>query len=194
MRSWRYAWTFIAAVVMGAGFTAARADERVALESDDTEGNLIAAYTRAAGLKPLKLRDGDQVRIWFDEPMAGSVTGYVVIKGQAKRCKLTTESDFEDKGENSRNDLIVHAGNCESRPEEDSRIEDAMRHLPEALEFNGQEFGCGFEDGWEARVDGVIGGQRFSFYADNTDGCKDEKIRRVDDWLTAVVGAYGKRD
>jgi hypothetical protein len=152
---------------------------------------LIGAYTRAAGLKPLKPRDGDQVRIWFAEPMAHSVTGFIVVKGVAMRCELTTESDFEDRGQYSRNDLIVHKGHCESRAEQNARIEDAMRHLPEALEFDGQEFGCGMEDGWEARVDGVIGGQRFSFEADNPGAC-DEKAGRVNDWLKVIMGAYGE--
>ena len=182
--------------VPGMGTGAAGADERVKFGGEHLQARLEAAYARAVDVKPLRAGDGDQVRIWYADPMSRKATGYLVTREAALRCTLTF--DYEDKmvdGEPVElKAIIVHQGQCTSRPEHEGRIEDALRHLPEAIGFNDQEFDCGMEDGWDAYVSGFVNAQRFSFYAANTNHCGEQRIKQVDAWLDVIAGAYGPKE
>ena len=191
----RIALRLLVALLIGGTCLSVRADERIKVHEENADARLAAAYARAVGVKPLDLRSGDQVRIWFEGLMSGDVEGHLLARGRARTCTLTTEYhayENDDEGQAYDPVVIVHKGRCKSITVELLRIEDAMRHLPEALEFNGQEFDCpDVEDGWSGIVEGVVGGERFTFSLSNVNFCMDEeRFKPLAEWLRVFEVLY----
>jgi hypothetical protein len=169
----------------------ARADVFVSFDQDDYRSALVAAYSRQAGLNPIDPVDGDQVRVWYmgfpgTHP---TVTGYVVTSTGVYRCRV--KADLENDG------VRVHRGQCSTKRRYPERLAAALARFGEGPGFDGKQLLCPVFDGWEADVEGLVGGKRFAFIAGNTNECAEKDggdIAQVDSWLDAMSGAYYKDD
>jgi len=180
------------ALVFGAGiFVAwavhAGAHKKVYFHDDDFQAKWLAAITQSAGVLPIDPRDGDQVRIWYDNVMGRRITGYVVTKHGAWRCQAVYRND---NGEY----VVAGTGSCGTPRKRADKLARALARFSEGPEFDGKSFSCGTLDGWDAHIEGIVGGKHFTFYASNTDGCEDLEIKQVDSWLDDIAGAWFKDD
>ena len=168
----------------------ARADQFVSFDEADRQA-MLAAYNKAAGLNPVNAADGDQVRVWYMgfPGVHPTATGYVVTKDGVYRCRVKT--DIKNDG------IWVRSGQCGTRRHYPERLARALARFGEGPAFDGKGFGCEVMDGWQADVEGIVGGKRFRFEASNTNECAATKggaIAQVDSWLGAMSGAYYKSD
>jgi hypothetical protein len=139
------------------------------------------------GALPIDPRDGDQVRIWFEDVMGGHVTGYIVTRKGVWRCRLRYSND---NGEY----IVVHRGNCGGPHRYADRIAKPMALMADAAKLDGRSFACGVMDGWQAEIEGIFEGKPFSFDASNTNECKGQEIEWVDAFLDTLHAAWLKKD
>jgi hypothetical protein len=168
-----------------------RADQFVSFDLEDERSAMIAAFNRAAGLNPLSAADGDQARVWYMgfPGVHPTATGYIVTKDGVYLCRVKT--DLTHGG------MWVRSGHCGTRRHYPERLAAALARIGEGPGFDGKGFGCDVMDGWEAHVEGMVGGKQFRFGASNTNECaasKGGEIAQVDSWLDAMSGAYYKSD
>jgi hypothetical protein len=169
------------------GMVAARANERLTFGEEGYEVHWRTAITQAVGALPIDPKDGDQIRVWFDNVMGMEVTGYIVTRDGAWLCRLQYENNNGDY-------IVVHSGKCSGKHRYPARIAKAMELLAAAPRFDGKNVGCETMDGWQADVEGIFDGKRFVFTAMNTNDCKGEEVELVDALVNAVSHAFYKHD
>jgi len=169
---------------------AVRADQFVSFYQQDYPRMKLTAFNKAAGLNPLDAADGDQVRVWYMgfPSVHPTATAYIVTKSGVYRCRVKT--DLRDGG------MWVRSGQCGTRRHYPERLTAALARQAEGPGFDGKVFGCDVMDGWEADVEGIVGGKPFRFTASNTNECAGQggEIAQVDSWLDLMRGAYYKSD
>jgi len=166
------------------------ADEKVWFNEEGYGAHKIVAYNQAVGALPLDPKDGNQVRVWFDDVMGGRITGFIVARKGVWRCRLRVTND---NGEY----IVVHRGECSGPRKYPERIERVMALMGDAAKLEVEEkLHCDVMDGWQASVEGMFEGQRFAFDASNTDECSDTNpaAARADRFLDMVAAAWQKKD
>jgi len=169
------------------GAAAAHANEHLTFGEDGYRVHWRAAVTQAVGALPIDPKDGDQIRVWFDNVMGGRVKGYIVTRDGAWLCRLEYEN-------NNGEYIVVHGGRCSGKHRYPARIAKAMELLAAAPRFDGKIVACDVWDGWQAEVEGIVDGKRFAFTAVNTSECKGEEVELVNELVDAVGGAFYKHD
>lgn len=164
------------------------AREIVRFAEDDYKVHYRAAVERASGVLPIDSRDGDQVRVWFDNPMGRSIRGFILTRKGVWRCSLRYQND------NGEYLVFNRSGTCSGPRRHDVELAKALAQLAEAAKLDGKILECGTMDGWEADVEGIFEGKPFAFYAANTQDCEEPEIRWAGDFLDLVAGAYQKQD
>ncbi len=116
-------------------------------------------YTRAAHLKPLGSGGSDELRIWFTDLMIQyRVTGYVATKAGITQCLIPQRSGG--------------LGRAKCRSARNPRRADVLLDLLPLLKST--KFGeCQVQDGYEAGIDAVSNGEKFSLSLDNPDACHE---------------------
>ncbi len=116
-------------------------------------------YARAVHLKPLAAGGSDELRIWFTDVMIQyRVSGYVVTKAGITRCLIPQGGGG--------------LGRSRCRSARNPRRADALLGLLPLLKST--TFGdCQLQDGYEADIDAVSNGEKFSLSLDNPDACHE---------------------
>ena len=168
---------------------AGRVDAReiVRFDEQNHHAHYLAAITRAVGALPIDPNDGDQIRVWYDNPMGRSVRGYILTRKGVWRCSLRYKND------NGRY-LVFNGGSCGGPHRYEARLAIPLAQLADAAKLDGKSLQCGTMDGWEANVEGIFEGRPFAFYAANTQDCKEEETRWAGEFLELVASAYYKKD
>jgi len=166
---------------------AACAREIVRFHEEGYHAHYMAAIRRAAGVLPIDPKDGDQIRVWFNDPMGRHLRGFILTRKGAWRCSLRYQNDNGDY-------LVFDGGTCSGPRRYEERLAEPLAQLAEAAKLDGKTLQCGTMDGWEANVEGIFEGKPFAFYAANTQDCKDPEILWAGDFLDLVAGAYWKKD
>lgn len=174
-------------IVLGVAAQSVSARELVRFDEEDYKAHYLAAIRRAAGVLPIDPRDGDQVRVWFDNPMGRSIQGFILTRKGVWRCSLRYQND---NGEY----LVFSGGTCGGPRRYDDRLAKPLAQFAAAAKLDGKSLQCGTMDGWEADVEGIFEGKPFAFYAANTQDCEDPEIRWAGDFLDLVAAAYKKTD
>lgn len=159
--------------------------EKIHFGDENFKSKWLAAVMQSAGVLPIDPRDGDQVRIWYDNVMGRKMTGYIVTKRGVWRCRVDYRND---NGEY----MVAGKGYCGTERKRPEKLAKALTRFPEGPDFDGKFFGCGTLDGWDADIEGIVGGKRFAFQASNTNGCEAPEIIRVDGWIHDIAGAWFK--
>jgi hypothetical protein len=184
---YKFMWRALSfALFLGLATGIACAREKVMFGEDEFDAHLLKSFTEAVGALPIDPKDGDQVRVWFEDVMGGHVQGYFVTSKGAWHCKL--------RYDNTGKALVVNRGDCAGPHRYAERIARPMALLAEAAKFRGKVFECGVMDGWQAEIEGIVDGKPFRFSAANTGECKGEEIEWVDNFLDTVAMAWFRKD
>jgi hypothetical protein len=136
----------------------------------------LSLLANAAHLHPLSESGADEIRIWFDNYMAGQTTGYIVRDGHIGRCKArfyynNGTSQYEVR------DMSCVGGLARRRAADAFDLVDSVRT------FNGKSIACGVLDGWGALIEGVRSGHMFIVEADNPDQCNIPGTKELNAFL-----------
>jgi hypothetical protein len=175
------------ATVCGLLAQVASSHDIVTFGDDDFSEHRMAAIRRAAGVLPMDPKDGDQVRVWFDNPLGASIRGFILTRQGVWRCSLRYQND------NGRY-LVFDGGTCGGPHLYKDRLAAPLAQLAQAAKLDGKTLQCGTMDGWTANIEGIFEGKPFAFYAANTQDCEDAEIRWAGDFLDLVAAAYQKKD
>jgi hypothetical protein len=185
---YRFVWRALYfALILGLVTGSAGSREIVRFDEENHQAHYVAAMTRAVGALPIDPKDGDQVRVWYNNPMGRSARGYILTRKGVWRCSLRYQND------NGRY-LVFNGGSCSGPHRYDARLAKPLAQLADAAKLDGKSLQCGTMDGWEADVVGIFEGKPFAFYAANTLDCKEAETIWAGEFLELVAGAYYKND
>jgi hypothetical protein len=124
----------------------------------------LSMLANAAHLQPLSESSADEIRVWFEDYMAGRTTGYIVRDGRIGRCKASFYYN------NEKSQYEVRAMSC-TRSLVQRKAADAFDLIDSVRSFNGKSIECGVLDGWGALIEGVRSRHIFIIEAGNPDQC-----------------------
>lgn len=125
----------------------------------------LNAYARASGLEPLKGDEPPTLRVWIEDVMTGSSSGYVVTSKTTRICRTSYVI-------NGTTATSIRPAHCRSRSTstQDAR---ALALLPDLAQLNGSSLDCGVMDGSSVYVEGVAAGRQFALVAGTPSLCND---------------------
>ena len=125
------------------------------------------AHSRAANLQPLKNSGNEELRVWGNNYMGRSITGFVISKNGAMTCHTTYL--YAD------NRVTIKRAKC--RPWH--RGQDALAELETISALDGKEWDCPMFDGGGFYIEGVHNGSRFALRVSNPSACDDADSKSV---------------
>lgn len=138
-------------------------------------------YALSYGLKPLRAGGGNELRLWFLEPMEGGIAATIIAENGAVRCAGKSRNASGDA------QLIVGAGSCRKStialPSAD--LESKLHSLSRLRNSNAS---CDeLADGWGVIVQGLVEDEQFAFEAWNPDGCDTPDAKKLAELLESIA-------
>jgi hypothetical protein len=144
-------------------------------ESFDVDGNThyeqANAYARSTGLQQLRTSSAPELRFWFGDYMIGTVTGVIVSRGRALKCRTSyTYKDGVD---------TLKRGTCRQLRGWDGSS-DVWSQIATLYALNEHRLHCeGVFDGGSFLIEGIYEGKRFALSGSNPDFCEDGPSQAV---------------
>lgn len=126
------------------------------------------AYSRGAGLGPLRDGGEAEIRVWANHVMIGEIVGRITTPERSEEHTLKSRL----AGDSAM--VITHVSHRDLHSLTPTPL--LEESLSQLYTLDGQTWGC-TTDGVSILVDGIVDGRRFAFSAGDPDFCDDERSR-----------------
>ena len=138
----------------------------------------LDALARAYNLEQLRSGKGNELRMWYFEPMEGGIDASVFTEKISLNCK--GEFDY------NHGEVVLKPGSCKKTKSllSAAELKEKLSTLNKLKEVNTS---CDeIMDGWGITIEGVLDKQRFAFESWNPDGCDSEGSNQINKIIDSI--------